>query len=108
MNTKKIHIGSIVEHAFNQSGLSKSEFARAIGIKNQNLNRYFANSDWSVIKLIESGKVLNHSFAYLFELAGLSKIESPKIMLQIEVKEDNMKEVAKLIVNKDLYQIINN
>ena len=106
MGMEKLHIGQIVQRAFNQSGLTKVEFARNIGIEPQNVNRYFENDDWSVIKLINAGKVLNYDFSYLFELEGMKKIDQPKIILQIEVKEENMKEVAKLIVNKDLYEIV--
>jgi hypothetical protein len=106
MEERKLHIGQLVQNAFNQSTLTKVEFARKIGIEPQNVNRHFENEDWSVIKLINAGKALNYDFSYLFELEGLKKIEHPKIILQIEVKEDNMKEVAKLIMNKDLYQII--
>jgi plasmid maintenance system antidote protein VapI len=32
MSNNKLHIGKLVESAFNQSGLSKAEFARRIGI----------------------------------------------------------------------------
>jgi hypothetical protein len=106
MQQKKLHIGHLVQHAFNQSDLTKAQFSRKIGIASQNLNREFENEDWYVIKLIKAGEALNHDFSYLFELEGLKKIEQPKIMLQIEVNEDNMKEVANLIVKKELYQIV--
>jgi len=106
MGNEKLHIGSIVQRAFNQSSLTKSDFARKIGINSQNLNRHFENEDWSVIKLIKAGKALEHDFSYLFELDGFKRVEQPKIILQIEVKEDNMKEVAKLITNKELYQVV--
>ena len=60
MGKEKFHIGSIVQSAFNQSNLTKSDFARKIGINSQNLNRHFENEDWSVIKLIKAGKTLNY------------------------------------------------
>lgn len=106
MEATKNHIGRIVEEAFKHSRLSKSEFARKIDIPSQNVNRYFENEDWSVIKLIKAGKALNHDFSYLFKLENSNTIEPPKIFLQIEVLEDNMNEVSKLISNKELYQII--
>ena len=106
MESKKIHIGSIIETAFNKSDLTKSEFARKIGINSQNVNRLFENDDCSIIKLINIGKVLNYDFSYLFGIDGAKAIEPPKILLQIEVNEDNMKEVSKLIINKELYQIV--
>jgi transcriptional regulator with XRE-family HTH domain len=105
MNNGKLHIGKLVENAFNQSSLSKAEFARRIGIVSQNLNREFENEDWRVIKLINAGVALGHDFSYLFKIDDSKQVEQPKILLQIEVKEDNMQEIAKLIVNKDLYQI---
>ena len=106
MEKEKLHIGQIVQHAFNQGSLTKVEFGRKTGIEPQNINRYFKKEDWPVIKLINAGKALNHDFSYLFELEGGRTIDQPKIILQIEVKEDNMNEVAKLIVNKDLYEIV--
>lgn len=102
----EINIGEIVQEAFKKGDLSKAEFARQIGIKSQNLKRQFESRDWEVIKLIKAGKALNHSFSYLFDLDGFKKNENPKIYLKIEVNEDNMNEVLKLIENKELYQII--
>jgi plasmid maintenance system antidote protein VapI len=105
METKKIHIGSIVENAFNQSNMSKSAFAKAIGIHNQNIKREFEKQDWSVIKLIEAGKILEYDFSPLFSL-GEKPVQQPKVILQIEVKEENISEVLKIIENKNLYNIL--
>ena len=109
MDTKKLHIGQIVENAFNHNNkhnLTKVAFSKAIGIKPQNLNRHFENSDWSVIKMISAGQALEHDFSYLFGNEK-KKQELAKIFLQIEVKEDNVEDVVKIIENKHLYKILN-
>ena len=101
MNNKKIHIGEIVEKAFNQSGKSKKEFAVAIGIHNQNVNREFKNPDWSAIKLIDAGKFLEHDFGYLFSLGSTP----PKMILQIEVTKEKITNVLKAIENQELFEV---
>ena len=58
MKKEELHIGKIVETAFNQSGITKTKFAEAIGVHLQNLNREFANADWSVMKLKKAGKMI--------------------------------------------------
>lgn len=107
METKKIHIGELVESAFNKSNLIKSEFAEAIGVHAQNLNKLFKNEDWSVIKLIRAGRSLNYDFSPLFMLEEISReIQKPKVLLQIEVEEEKVNEVLKIIQDKDLYNIL--
>jgi hypothetical protein len=61
------------------------------------LNREFENADWHAIKLINAGKILDYDFSYLFKINDSKQIETPRILLQIEVKEDNMQQIAKLI-----------
>ena len=108
MRNNKLHIGKLVESAFNQSDLSKVEFARKIGIVSQNLNREFENEDWRVSKLISASKALDCDFSYLFKIEDSKQVEQPKILLQIEVKEDNMQAIARLITDKDLYRLVKN
>ena len=100
MSEKKIHIGKLVEDAFNQKPITKKAFANAIGIQSQNIKRHFESEDWSVIKLISAGKVLNHDFSYLFN--PNTKKEKPKILFQIEVTEDNKNDVIKIINGNEL------
>ena len=102
MNNKKIHVGEIVESAFNQSKASKKEFAAAVGIQEQNVNRMFKNEDWSVIKMINAGKFLNHDFGYLFSLGK----KQPKVLLQIEVTNDKINDVLAAVENQKLCEIL--
>ena len=106
MKQEEIHIGKIVEKAFNQSGLTKKELANAIGINDQNMKRHFESSDWSAIKLIKAGKKLNCDFGYLFQISTHSKKNPPKVVLQIEIEEDKIKDVLTIVENKDLYEIL--
>lgn len=106
MTEKKLHIGSLVESAFNQSNKTKTEFANAIGIANQNLNREFKKEDWSVIKLIKAGRFLNHDFSYLFTLGEPIK-SKPKVLVQIEIEDKKVSDVLKIVNDNDLlYSII--
>ena len=102
-NKKNIHIGELVEKAFNKSELTKSQFAERIGVQNQNVNRMFKNEDWSVIKLIEAGEALGTDFSFLF---GKKKVEKSKMILQIEIEDDKFNDVLKSIENKELYDIL--
>lgn len=106
MSIDKIHIGEIVQKAFNQSNLTKKAFAEAIGVKSQNINREFSKADWSVIKLISAGRALHYDFSPLFDIEGAIKSQVPKVLLQIEVKEDNINEVLKIIGDRSLYNIL--
>jgi hypothetical protein len=106
MELKNIHIGKLVESAFNQSEISKSQLSKAIGIYKQNLKREFENSDWSVIKLINAGKILNHDFSYLFTLESEKESQKTKVILQIEVEDEKINDVLKVIANKNLYKIL--
>lgn len=105
MTEKKLHIGDLVESVFNQSNKTKTEFANAIGIANQNLNREFKKKDWSVIKLIKAGQFLEHDFSYLFTIGEPVKAK-PKVLLQIEIEEEKVNDVLKVVSNNDLYNII--
>lgn len=105
MNEKKLHIGKLVESAFNQSTMSKSAFSKAIGIHNQNLNREFEKEDWSVLRLIEAGKVLHYDFSPLFKLDIVEKQKS-KVLLQIEIEDEKVNDVLKVIQDKQLYNLL--
>ena len=105
MEIEKIHIGKVVEEAFNKSTMTKTALAEAIGVHNQNLNREFKKQDWSVIKLISAGRALGYDFSPLFSI-GKKEVQQPKVILQIEVKEENINDVLKIIENKSLYNIL--
>ena len=107
MKTEKIHVGKLVELAFNQGNLSKAAFSKSLGILPQNLNREFENEDWSVIKLIRAGKSLKYDFSPLFSIDEPTKeIKTPKVMLQVEIEQDKINEVLKYIEDKELYKIL--
>lgn len=112
MESEFLHIGKLVEKAFNQSGKTKTEFAYAIGVANQNLNREFTKEDWGVIRLIKAGRFLGCDFLTL--LAGskpTEKVEKPtvekmRVLLQIEIEDDKVEDVLKVINNNSLYDVI--
>lgn len=107
MKTEKIHIGKLVETAFNQSSMSKAAFSKSLEIQPQNLNREFENEDWSVIKLIRAGKALKYDFSPLFLIdAPMKEVKIPKVLLQLEIEESKINEVLKYIEDKELYKIL--
>jgi len=106
MEEEKIHIGQIVETVFNQSNKSKAEFAKDLGIANQNLNRYFKNPDWPVIKLIMAGKTLNYDFGYLFSIHRKDIIVKPKMFIQIEVDDSKIDKIMNILDHKEVYSIV--
>lgn len=109
MIDKNIHIGKLVEEAFykaNKENLSKASFAKAIGILPQNLNREFEKKDWSVIKLIMAGRILNYDFSSLFTIDSQNQTQKTKVMLQVEIEESKINDVLKAIEDKNLYKIL--
>jgi hypothetical protein len=106
MEIEKIHIGQIVENVFYQSNKSKTEFAKDLGIPNQNVNRYFQNPDWSVIKLIMASKSLNHDFGYLLSPCEKEYSKKPKMFIQIEVEDSKIEQLVKMLDSNEVYSII--
>jgi hypothetical protein len=106
MEIEEIHIGKIVENIFYQSNKSKTEFAKDLEIPNQNLNRYFQKSDWSVIKLIMAGKSLNHDFGYLLSPEKKEYNKNPKMFIQIEVEDSKIEQFIKMLDSNEIYSII--
>ena len=106
MEIEKIHIGHIVENVFYQSNKSKTEFAKDLGIPNQNVNRYFKKPDWSVIKLIIAGRSLNHDFCYLFSPCEKEYSIKPKMFIQIEIEDSKIEQFIKLLDSNEVYSII--
>ena len=105
MKEEELHIGKIVETAFNQSGITKTKFAEAIGVHLQNLNREFANSDWSVIKLRRAGEVLNYDFSWILTDKDAGRPKA-KIKLEIELEEDMLEVVLNQLENKTIKNLI--
>lgn len=105
MKKEELHIGKIVETAFNQSGITKTKFAEAIGVHLQNLNREFANADWSVIKLRRAGEVLNYDFSWILTDKGVGHPKA-KIKLEIELEEDMLEVVLNQLENKKIKNLI--
>ena len=103
---EKIHIGQIVENVFYQSNKSKTEFAKDLGIPNQNVNRYFQKPDWSVIKLIMASRSLNHDFGYLLSPCEKEYNPKPKMFIQIEVEDAKIEQFMKLLDSNEVHSII--
>ena len=105
IKNEEFHIRKIVEDALNQSGITKTKFAKAIGVHLQNLNREFANADWSVMKLKKAGKMLNHDFSWILANEE-SNLPKTKIKLEIELEEDMLNAILSQFENKKIKNLI--
>lgn len=62
MRYKKVNIGLLIEQKINELNMSKSKFAREIGVLNQNINRLFEKSSIDTDKLIAISEALDYDF----------------------------------------------
>ncbi|MBP5135882.1 MAG: helix-turn-helix transcriptional regulator [Paludibacteraceae bacterium] len=108
MEKEKLHIGRIVESAFKKSNLTKSEFARRLGVYPQNLQRMFEKEDWLVSNLIKASDALNVDFSYVIkspQFAQESK-ESRDVLLQIRLSPSEAERVFASLDDKSIGEIV--
>lgn len=70
MEYKRVNIGLLMEQKMNELGLNKSEFARKIGVPNQNVNRLFEKQSIDTDKLISICESLNVDFFDYYRPVG--------------------------------------
>ena len=66
METKKIHIGSLIEQRLSQSSLSVAEFARRINKTRENVYNIFKRPSIDTALLKQISETLNHDFFQYF------------------------------------------
>lgn len=69
MGQSSIDIGLAVEQRMNELGVSKSEFARRIGIANQNVKKFLEAESMSTEKLYKVSQALDFDFFSLYSSA---------------------------------------
>ena len=108
MENEKLHIGRIVESAFKKSNLTKSEFARRLGVYPQNLQRMFEKDDWLVSNLIKAGDVLNVDFSFIMKPSGgLGESEDAReVLLQIKLSQSEAERVFASLDDKTIGDIV--
>ncbi len=105
MKTKEIHVGELVKNAVKDSGYTLSEVARNIGISRQTLNGWLNKSDMSVKDLFTISEAIGYDLVKNFCLPQ-NKNQEAKVILHIEIENDKVNDVLKLIKDKQLYNII--
>lgn len=73
MATQNLHIGQLIKAAFNESGMSVSEFARQIHLERSTVYGIFERPSLDVVLLAKISLVLKHNFlSDVAEYYGLS------------------------------------
>ena len=57
-----VNVGLLIEQKLNELNISKSEFARRLGIANQNVNRLLTHDSIDTDKLLKVGEALGYNF----------------------------------------------
>ena len=63
---KDIHLGQAIKKRFDETGLTKTEFGRLIGVPQQHVNRIFERETMETKKLIKVCRALEYNFFALF------------------------------------------
>lgn len=63
---KKVHIGQVIKEEFDKANMSKSEFARKIGIPQQHINKLFDKESIDTDRLAKICEILNYNFFALY------------------------------------------
>ena len=105
MKTKEIHVGNLIKTAVKESGYSLSEVARKMDISRQKMNGWLKKSDIPVKDLFTISEAINYDLVKRFCLPEQSEQET-KVILHIEVEKEKIKDVLKVIQDKQLYNIL--
>lgn len=91
---KDIIIGKCIEQRINELGMSKSEFAKKIGVLQPNVGRILESDNIKTDKLVEISNALGFNF---FQLYGSNGSEKTTLL--------NVKTVRQLIFDKGICEI---
>lgn len=91
---KDIIIGKCIEQRINELGMSKSEFAKKIGVLQPNVGRILESDNIKTDKLVEISNALGFNF---FQLYGSNGSEKTTLL--------NVKTVRQLIFDKGISEI---
>ncbi|MBQ2054943.1 MAG: hypothetical protein II489_01435 [Bacteroidaceae bacterium] len=88
--------------------MTKSEFARRLGVYPQNLQRMFEKDDWLVSNLIKAGDVLNVDFSFIMKPSGgLDENEyAREVLLQIRLSQSEAERVFASLDDKTIGDIV--
>jgi hypothetical protein len=88
--------------------LTKSEFARRLGVYPQNLQRMFEKDDWLVSNLIKAGDVLNVDFSFIMKPSGGldESTDVREVLLQIRLSQSEAERVFASLDDKAIGDIV--
>lgn len=98
MEYKRVNIGLLMEQKMNELGLNKSEFAKKIGIPNQNVNRLFEKQSIDTDKLVSICESLDIDFFDYYRPIGSTSMAGNNAVANgdssIAVSRNNNKNVV--------------
>ena len=105
MNIEELHIGDWIRKIAIEQDVSVSELARRIGMSRQNLANKLKNDSWDVKELFAVSQELNYNFFSPF-VAADEKPQAKKFVLQLEVDENKIPEILRIIGNSNLTKLV--
>ena len=105
MKINEIHIGEMVQTICKQKGYQLTEIADKLHFSKQRLNGWLKKDDWPVKELFTVSELLGYDFVAIFNQPVQSE-QKTKVVLQIEVGEDQKDEVLSYIQDNRLFELL--
>ena len=99
VDVKYVHVGEAIDRRRNELGLSKSEFARRIGVPQQHVNRILERETMETKRLVRVCEVLDFNFFSLFcpVQHQISAYLAAVALAQARSETESQKETVKLL-----------
>lgn len=109
MEYDDVNIGLLIEQRVNELNLNKSEFARRLGIANQNINAIFGKESINTDRLAKIGEALDYDFFAHFRPKGEERSGQPaeRKETSCEITETHGNHVSSLSGNAHAEQVYN-
>ncbi|MBO7125559.1 MAG: hypothetical protein J6V74_06940 [Bacteroidales bacterium] len=105
MDIEELHIGDWIRKVAVQQNVTVAELARKLGMSRQNLTSKLKNDSWEVKELFAVSQELNYNFFSPFVTAD-EKPQAKKFVLQLEVDENKIPEILRIIGNSNLTKLV--
>ena len=104
MNIEELHIGDWIRKVAVQQNVTVAELARKLGMSRQNLTSKLKNDSWDVKELFAVSQELNYFFSPF--VTADEKPQAKKFVLQLEVDENKIPEILRIIGNSNLTKLV--
>ena len=105
MNIEELHIGDWIRKIAIEQDVSVTEIARRNEKSRQKLAKKLKNDSWDVKELFAVSQELNYNFFSPFVTAD-EKPQAKKFVLQLEVDENKIPEILRIIGNSNLTKLV--